>query len=205
MKRNKGSVPVSVVAKIYGKDACWVRAGIITGYLPIGTATRDGKKVESLNEIRPNHRINYYISPKLLYEQTGYKWEGDDKVQTSYRLEELKNFALQYNEWKTLVRRIDSGQRFRPDPMIFAKSGGETPDPTANAAVAKAFYEQRMQMIERCCNKASRDWSTFIFRSVTEDLSYADLLERSGMLPFNADDFYLMRRRFFKELDGERQ
>ena len=35
----KGGVPVAVVAEVYGKDACWVRAGLITGYLPIGTAT----------------------------------------------------------------------------------------------------------------------------------------------------------------------
>ena len=38
-----GSVPVSVAAKVYGKDACWVRAGIISGWLPIGKATRNGK------------------------------------------------------------------------------------------------------------------------------------------------------------------
>lgn len=30
-----GSVPVMVAARIYGKDASWVRAGIISGWLPI--------------------------------------------------------------------------------------------------------------------------------------------------------------------------
>lgn len=40
-----GSVPVAVAAQVYGKDACWVRAGIITGYLNIGTATRNGKVI----------------------------------------------------------------------------------------------------------------------------------------------------------------
>lgn len=34
-----GSVPVSVAARVYGKDASWVRAGIISGWLPIGKAT----------------------------------------------------------------------------------------------------------------------------------------------------------------------
>ena len=29
-----GSVPVAVVARIYGKDASWVRAGIVSGWLP---------------------------------------------------------------------------------------------------------------------------------------------------------------------------
>lgn len=36
-----GSVPVVVVARVYGKDASWVRAGIISGWLPIGKATRN--------------------------------------------------------------------------------------------------------------------------------------------------------------------
>ena len=40
-----GSVPVRVAARGYGKDASWVRAGIICGWLPIGTATRDGERV----------------------------------------------------------------------------------------------------------------------------------------------------------------
>ena len=40
-----GSVPVAVAARVYGKDATWVRAGIISGWLPIGNATRNGKLV----------------------------------------------------------------------------------------------------------------------------------------------------------------
>lgn len=73
-----GSVPVRVAAKIYGKDATWVRAGIIAGWLPIGQATRHGKTVTDIKEMNSKYgRINYYISPKLLYEQTGYEWRGE--------------------------------------------------------------------------------------------------------------------------------
>lgn len=73
-----GSVPVAVAAKAYGKDASWVRAGIISGWLPIGRATRKGQPVKNLEEINSKYgRINYYISPKLLYEETGYIWDGD--------------------------------------------------------------------------------------------------------------------------------
>ena len=43
-----GSVPVVVVARVYGKDASWVRAGIISGWLPIGKATRNGKLITTL-------------------------------------------------------------------------------------------------------------------------------------------------------------
>lgn len=75
-----GSVPVSVVARIYGKDASWVRAGIIAGWLPIGKATRNGKLVTTVEEIDSKYgRINFYISPKLLYEETGYLWKGEKR------------------------------------------------------------------------------------------------------------------------------
>ena len=73
-----GNVPVSVAARVYGKDACWVRAGLILGWLPIGHATRNGKLVTSIEEMDSRFgRINYYISPKLLYEHTGYRWDGE--------------------------------------------------------------------------------------------------------------------------------
>lgn len=40
-----GSVPVRVAAKVYGRDPSWIRAGIISGWLPIGQATRNGVPV----------------------------------------------------------------------------------------------------------------------------------------------------------------
>ena len=73
-----GSVPVAIAAKIYGKDACWVRAGIISGWLPIGRATRDGQLVTDMSEVDSRlGRINFYISPRKLYEDTGYVWRGE--------------------------------------------------------------------------------------------------------------------------------
>lgn len=74
----EGSVPVAVAAKVYGKDAAWVRAGIIAGWLPIGMATRKGKKITEIDDIDSRlGRINFYISPKKLYEDTGYIWKGE--------------------------------------------------------------------------------------------------------------------------------
>lgn len=74
----QGSVPVAVVARVYGKDATWVRAGIISGWLPIGTATRRGKIIKSIEEMNSKYgRINFYVSPKLLFEETGYIWKGE--------------------------------------------------------------------------------------------------------------------------------
>ena len=73
-------VPVAVAAKVYGKDPAWVRAGIVCGWLPIGIATRKGKQVTNLQDIDSRKgRINYYISPKRLQEETGYEWNGRNK------------------------------------------------------------------------------------------------------------------------------
>ena len=79
MEFAKGSVPVSVAAKVYGKDAAWVRAGVVAGWLPIGTATRNGERITKIEEINSRYgRINFYISPKKLYDETGYIWRGDE-------------------------------------------------------------------------------------------------------------------------------
>ena len=75
---SSGSVPVAIVAKVYGKDSAWVRAGIISGWLPIGKATRNGKLITSIEEMNSKYgRINFYVSPKSLYEETGYIWQGE--------------------------------------------------------------------------------------------------------------------------------
>lgn len=73
----KGGVPVRIVAEIYGKDPSWIRAGLITGYLLIGNATRNGQVITSIDQMNSKFgRINYYISPKKLYDETGYIWKG---------------------------------------------------------------------------------------------------------------------------------
>lgn len=74
----QGSVPVAVAARVYGKDASWVRAGIVSGWLPIGKTTRSGKLVTTIEEMDSRYgRINFYISPKRLYEETGFLWKGE--------------------------------------------------------------------------------------------------------------------------------
>lgn len=73
-----GDVPIPIAAKVYGKDADWVRAGIISGWLPIGRATRKGKLVTDISEMDSRlGRINYQVSPKKLWEDTGYVWKGE--------------------------------------------------------------------------------------------------------------------------------
>lgn len=74
----KGSVPVRIAAKVYGKNSQWIREGIVSGYLPIGIATRNGKQLTDISELDCKYgRANFYISPKKLYQETGYLWRGE--------------------------------------------------------------------------------------------------------------------------------
>lgn len=71
-----GSVPVLVAARVYGKEANWVRTGIIAGWLPIGKATRIWKNalkflnaypdVSTVKDIKSNKTSN----PVLDYVET---------------------------------------------------------------------------------------------------------------------------------------
>ena len=61
------NVPVTAVAKIMGKDQQFVRQAMIDGLLPIGVAFR--KKGSS--------QYDFYISPKLLYDFTGFFFDDD--------------------------------------------------------------------------------------------------------------------------------
>lgn len=60
-----GGVPVKVAASVFGKSETWVREGIRHKILPIGVVT----ETES--------RTNVYISPKLLWEFTGYVYKEE--------------------------------------------------------------------------------------------------------------------------------
>ena len=54
-----------------------VRAGIIYGWFPIGTAYR-GNKV--IHDREGSGRIEFVISPRKLWEETGYVWRGKEAL-----------------------------------------------------------------------------------------------------------------------------
>ena len=62
-----GGVPVVVAARIFGKDPQWVRIQMQRKLIDIGVCTKS----------ETGHRYNYYISPKKLYDLTGYRWRGE--------------------------------------------------------------------------------------------------------------------------------
>lgn len=74
------TMTVEDAARILKKDPNWIRFGIVSGYLPVGIATRNGEKITDIKKISSKFgRINYYISPKLFEEFTGFKSDSDEE------------------------------------------------------------------------------------------------------------------------------
>lgn len=60
-----GNVPIKVASRVLGKSQLYIRHAIEDGKLDIGCCSGRGK------------RKSYYISPKKLFELTGYEWNGE--------------------------------------------------------------------------------------------------------------------------------
>lgn len=66
-----GNVPIHETAVILGKSDLWVREAIASGAIDLGACT-----------VGKNGRRSFYISPKKLYELTGYVWKGEQGIET---------------------------------------------------------------------------------------------------------------------------
>ena len=66
------NMSVSDASKLIGLPVTSIRAGIVYGWLPIGTAVQNNKPAKSLS----GGRITYIISPRKVYEVTGHVWKG---------------------------------------------------------------------------------------------------------------------------------
>lgn len=78
--RTKGRVSKWVNVPRYQCSECGCIRRIISGWLPIGKATRNGQLVTKIEDMNSKYgRINFYISPKRLYEETGYVWKGEKR------------------------------------------------------------------------------------------------------------------------------
>jgi hypothetical protein len=69
-------------------------------------------------------------------------------------------------------------------------------DPTGRDAVMKAYYSERIQLIEKTAMDADKFLYTYILRAVTEELSYT-YLKTKLKIPCGRDMYYDRYRRFF--------
>ena len=114
-----------------------------------------------------------------------------------HRYYELKHFCMQYSEWKRLYISADGWE----DNVQHAF------DPTGETAVRRAYYGERLKMVEEAVQEATQDicgLDRTLLKAVTEGLSYEVLRARDGV-PCCRDTWYILYRRFFWLLDRARK
>lgn len=122
-----------------------------------------------------------------------------------HRYYELKHFCLQYKEWKKAYALCN-------ESIIFVSSTEKTPsgsdgthsDLTAKYALKRAYYGERIQLIDEIVRKTDDFLYPYILKAVTEGLSYTYLKSRLN-IPCSRDVYYDRYRRFFWLLSHERQ
>ena len=119
-----------------------------------------------------------------------------------HRHYELKHFCLQYPNWK-------KEYEIYSHPSISSSVGDGMPgtdtpsDPTARYAVNKAFYQERIELVERIALEADKYLYKYIIKAVTEELSYTYLKTKLN-IPCGKDMYYDRYRRFFWLLNKAR-
>lgn len=120
-----------------------------------------------------------------------------------HRHYELKHFCLQYPAWKKAYAAFDD--QSMPLSMIERVPTSNLPgDPTAKRAMMKAYYSERINLIEKAAVEADRYLCDYILKAVTENLSYTYLKSKLD-IPCGKDMYYDRYRRFFWVLDNIRK
>jgi len=118
-----------------------------------------------------------------------------------HRYYELKHFCLQYKSWKESLNAINILGNSNRKVKV---SNTEHSDPTANIAIAKQFYTERIESLESLVKEADADISRFILIGVTEDISY-DVMSAKFHIPCSRETYYDRYRKFFYLLDKYRK
>jgi len=112
-----------------------------------------------------------------------------------HRHYELKHFCLQYPEWKKAYAEFNDPSI--PLSMIERMPTDNLPgDPTAKRAMMKAYYSDKIALIEKTALETDLYLHEYILKAVTEGLSYAHLKTKLN-IPCGRDMYYDRYRRFF--------
>ena len=118
-----------------------------------------------------------------------------------HRYYELKHFCLQYPIWKLYSKTID-GLESKNSPV--GKSGGNFSNPVPWAVERREEYSNKMILLQDTIMATSPEFSDYIFKAVTQELSYENLRLVHG-LPCCREYWYELYRKFFYILDGSRK
>lgn len=112
-----------------------------------------------------------------------------------HRHYELKHFCLQYPKWKkAYADLLDLGITLSKTDDV--RRGSVMGNPTERIALQKAYYSERIKMVERAAMDSDEYLWKYILRAVTEGLSYTYLKTKLD-IPCSRDTYYDRYRRFF--------
>lgn len=120
-----------------------------------------------------------------------------------HRYYELKHFCLQYPFWKKARLSLDGLVTRTYDLPMFNRQHN-TNSPTECCCMARLFFSEKIEMVERVAEKTDTSLSKYILKGVTEGLSY-EILKVRWNIPCCKDTYYRLYRRFFWLLNEERK
>ena len=120
-----------------------------------------------------------------------------------HRYYELKHFCLQYPLWKKARSALDGFGKASINAVSISNTNVIS-NPTEKCAEARAFYSDRISMIEKIAKETDSGLCNYILRAVTEGISY-DCLRATMNIPCCKEVYYNLYRRFFWLLSMERK
>lgn len=121
---------------------------------------------------------------------------------SKHRYYELKHLCLQYPIWKSAYAAFNDIEI--PLSMIEDVPTSNIPgDPTGKREVMKAYYKEKIDLIERIALETDRYLYVYILKAVTEGLTYKYLKSKLN-IPCGRDMYYDRYRKFFWLLSKER-
>lgn len=120
-----------------------------------------------------------------------------------HRHYELKHFCLQYPMWKKTYSEF-SDSSISLSTIDYTPTSNMHGDPTAKRAIMKAYYAEKINMIDRVAKETDKYLYEYIITAVTEGRSYTYLKTKLD-IPCGRDMYYDRYRKFFWLLNKIRE
>ncbi|MCM1172091.1 MAG: hypothetical protein NC393_08175 [Clostridium sp.] len=113
---------------------------------------------------------------------------------SNHRYMELYHYCMQYNEWKEMLARMESGLGSASAEQTTA--GNVKTDKIANIAIKRAELDAKCKLIEQTAEETDRSLKEYILAAVTRGDTYNYLSTVKGM-PCGRALYYKLRRKFY--------
>lgn len=120
---------------------------------------------------------------------------------SKHRYYELKHFCLQYPEWKQNYLYLET-KKF-PDGSIVKTFESKVTDPTADTALQRLWFAERINLVDKTVYIAGGDIYKYLHKSVTEGVGFT-YLKNFMSIPCGKDLFYDRYHKFFYILSKSR-